>query len=106
MQTTNTEWLMKIKAQIHAVEPTAELILYGSRARGDAKENSDWDFLILTDKEPISQEVERAFRMPIFLQELQTGEILSLQIFNKRKWQTLLKGTPYYENVQKDGIRI
>jgi predicted nucleotidyltransferase len=80
--------------------------LYGSRARGTAKSDSDWDFLILTEKEKISQELERAFRMPIFLQEIATGEVLSLQIFSKNQWHTTLKGTPYYENIQKEGIKI
>jgi predicted nucleotidyltransferase len=106
MQIIENEWLMKIKAHIKKVEPTAELILYGSRARGSAKSESDWDFLILTEKEHISQELERAFRMPIFLQEIETGEIFSLQIFTKKDWYINLKGTPYYDNVQKDGIKL
>ena len=29
-------------------------ILFGSRARGDAKETSDWDILVLLDKERIT----------------------------------------------------
>ena len=28
----------------------SKLFLYGSRARGDAREDSDWDFLLLLDK--------------------------------------------------------
>ena len=31
----------------------ARLLLYGSRARGDAKEDSDWDLLILLNKESL-----------------------------------------------------
>jgi len=27
-----------------------KIILFGSRARGDAKEDSDWDFLVVVDK--------------------------------------------------------
>ncbi|MBC7890457.1 MAG: nucleotidyltransferase domain-containing protein, partial [Ferruginibacter sp.] len=30
------------------VDGTASVILFGSRARGDAANDSDWDFLILT----------------------------------------------------------
>ena len=33
-----------------ALPPNSTLLLYGSRARGDAHEGSDWDLLILLDK--------------------------------------------------------
>jgi len=32
------------------VDDKAEVILYGSRARGDEREDSDWDLLVLTDE--------------------------------------------------------
>ena len=32
------------------------VLLYGSRARGDANEDSDWDVLILLDKDKIMKE--------------------------------------------------
>ena len=35
------------------VPPHSEMILFGSRARGDAHEGSDWDILILLDKDRI-----------------------------------------------------
>lgn len=39
----------RIKAAVHAVEPGAEVLLFGSRARGDAREDSDWDVLVLLE---------------------------------------------------------
>ena len=33
----------------------SKAILYGSRARGDARKDSDWDILILLDKEHLEQ---------------------------------------------------
>lgn len=33
------------------VDPEAEVVLFGSRARGDFHDESDWDDLILVDKE-------------------------------------------------------
>ena len=41
------ELLERVKQTIHEIEPDADIILYGSRARGDAHPESDWDFLIL-----------------------------------------------------------
>lgn len=37
-----------VKNQLLLVDGTASVILFGSRARGDAANDSDWDFLILT----------------------------------------------------------
>ena len=34
----------------------AKLVLFGSQARGDARQDSDWDLLILLDGERISNE--------------------------------------------------
>lgn len=33
-----------------ALPPQSTLLLYGSQARGDAHQGSDWDLLILLDK--------------------------------------------------------
>ena len=33
----------------HAI-PVKQIILFGSRARGDARSDSDWDFLVVTGK--------------------------------------------------------
>lgn len=43
------ELLEQVKQAVHEIEPGAEIILYGSRARSDAQAESDWDFLILLD---------------------------------------------------------
>jgi len=36
---------------VNEVDPTAKIILFGSRARGDNKASSDWDFFILTSRQ-------------------------------------------------------
>jgi predicted nucleotidyltransferase len=41
--------LRKVKQAVGEVEPEAEIILYGSQARGDSNAQSDWDFLVLVD---------------------------------------------------------
>ena len=41
------ELLHQVKGAVRAVEPDAEIILYGSRSRGEFVSESDWDFLIL-----------------------------------------------------------
>jgi len=94
-----------IRQKVNEIDNSAEVILYGSRARGDAKKGSDWDILILTNY-PVSIEIERSFRNNIFDLEIETGEVFSTFIYQKQDWDTLHKVTPLYHNIKREGIRI
>jgi len=37
-----------IRKNVDEIDDNAEIILYGSRARGDERQDSDWDILVLT----------------------------------------------------------
>jgi predicted nucleotidyltransferase len=41
----------KIEKNIHEVDSTAEIWLFGSRARNDEHLESDWDVLVLSKKQ-------------------------------------------------------
>jgi uncharacterized protein len=41
--------LNRIKTIVKQIDPKADVILYGSRARGDERPDSDWDLLILVN---------------------------------------------------------
>jgi predicted nucleotidyltransferase len=47
MQKDKTEILESIKDVLQTIVPNAKVILFGSRARGDARKGSDWDLLML-----------------------------------------------------------
>ena len=49
-----------IRKNVNEIDDNAEIILYGSRARGDERIDSDWDILVLTDY-PVSLEKEKNF---------------------------------------------
>lgn len=66
-----------IKSQIQRIDKNAEVILFGSRAKGD--------FLILLEKEA-NEKIKRTIRDVIFEIELKTDEIISSIIKNKIKW--------------------
>lgn len=79
--------------------------MYGSYARGDYKESSDVDIMILTDFS--FEEIEK-YRDDIsdiaFDIELQTGIILSPIIKNIDKYNSRVNIVPFYTNVQKEGV--
>jgi len=95
----------KIKETITNVDPNVEIILYGSRARGDERPNSDWDILILTDY-PVNISKEREFRNALYDLELETGEVFSVFIYFRKDWNGKQSITPFYQNVTNEGIRI
>ncbi len=51
--------LRKVKQAVGEVEPAAQIVLYGSQARGDSDAQSDWDFLILVDGRVTDDGVDR-----------------------------------------------
>ena len=92
-----------IRQYINAVDPKAEVILYGSRARGDERTDSDWDILVLTDY-PVDLNTERIFRDKLYDLELETEEPFSLFIYSKKNWQSKQRITPFYQNVIQEGV--
>jgi predicted nucleotidyltransferase len=90
--------LRQVKNTVEEINPKAEVILFGSRARGDAKENSDWDFLILTE-EKVGFLQEDIYRKGLFELELELGEVLTLLFFSKNEWNGRQRITPLYYNV-------
>lgn len=78
--------------------------MFGSRARGEATSESDWDFLILTQLE-VNRELKNKISDQLFETELEAGEVLTSIVNNTRLWESY-NLTPLYENIQKDGIVI
>jgi len=97
--------LQMIKQKVQETEPGATLILYGSYARGEEREDSDIDILILLDrdKDRISWLEEEKIISPICKIEIETNTVITPMIYSKKKWANH-RVTPYYENVNKEGI--
>ena len=75
--------------------------LYGSRARGDEREDSDWDLLLLINKDKIEREDFDRYSYPIIEYGWQHGADLSPQMYTKKEWEAM-RITPYYQNVEND----
>lgn len=94
-----------IRQSINSIDAAAEVFLYGSRARGNERNDSDWDILILTNY-PIDINKELLFRNELYDLELDTNEAISLFIYSKKDWQSKQRITPFYQNVTKDAIQL
>jgi len=95
-----------IKNKIKQKDPTADVFLFGSHARGQAQPDSDWDILILTNKKSINRVDEKEYRHELFDIELEIGEVISAQVFSKTDWENRYHITPLYANIKRDGIQL
>lgn len=96
----------KIKKTIHDRDPRAVAYLFGSRARGDSRPESDWDILILVDANYITNEIEDNFRDGLYDIELESGQIISTFIYPKDYWESTLIYSPLYKNISREGVLL
>jgi len=103
MKTSEIKILNRIKKIVKDKEPSAKIYLYGSRSRGTSKEYSDWDLLILLNKDSITTETEKEITDPLYDLEFDTGEVISPMVYSEKEWNSKYKVTPFYQNVMKEG---
>jgi len=103
---SKADLLKRVKATIKAMSPDAEIILYGSRARGTARADSDWDFLILLP-DAVDQALEMRIKNSLYDIELETGMVLSSIVRSKKEWfSSRYRVMPLRKEIEKDGIAI
>lgn len=83
----------------------AELILFGSHARGDFHPESDVDFAVVLKTPTVRPAEEILKTSPISVQlELKYGMMLSTLPVSMEKKQTSMQGV--YQDIRKEGIVI
>jgi len=98
--------LKQVKRVVAEVEPDAEIILYGSRARDDSGAGSDWDFLILVEGAVDDGRVDR-IRHRLYEVEWESGQVLSSIVRSRKEWDNQpLCNTPFHQNVELEGITL
>ncbi|VEN74255.1 conserved hypothetical protein [Candidatus Desulfarcum epimagneticum] len=101
---TASDLLEKIRSHIRLIVPNADIILYGSRARDEAGEFSDWDFLTLIDQ-PVSADLTEKIRNAVYEIELESDEILSVIVRSRRDWHSPKYSVlPFKRAVENEGV--
>ena len=98
-------FLREVAAKIRAVEPEAEILLYGSRARGDAREDSDWDLFVVLPERP-----DTARRHALYAA---TGDYmydertyLSMLVEHRERYRERAPWHAFLHNVHEDAVRL
>ncbi|MBN2481825.1 MAG: nucleotidyltransferase domain-containing protein [Bacteroidales bacterium] len=84
----------------------AVVYLYGSRARGDNRIDSDWDILVITPKNKVTFDYGSDLRDPIFEIELESGQVISLLVYSKSDWTSKMPYSTLFLNAQREGIKL
>ena len=95
-----------IRQKVNEIDNTAEVILYGSRARGDNKWDSDWDVMILLKQKNVDKKIEQTFRHHLLDLELEIGVPISVFVYSKSDWEGKYSITPLFKSIKKEGILI
>jgi predicted nucleotidyltransferase len=98
--------IQSIRQKVNEIDKNAEVILYGSRARGDNKRESDWDLMILLNQKNVDKKVEQTFRHHLFDLELEIGVPISVFVYSKTDWEGKYSITPLYKSIKKEGVVI
>lgn len=83
----------------------AEALLFGSRARGDARADSDWDVLILINGERATGADFDKYAYPFVSYGWSVGEQINPLIYSFSDWDRR-SITPFYKNVQAEGVSL
>jgi predicted nucleotidyltransferase len=94
--------LYSIKNSILELIPDAEVILFGSRARKDNHDESDWDILVLTNNK-VTHSLKRQISDKLFYISLEFESCINTLTLNKSDWNEKFKYYPLHFEIEKDG---
>lgn len=77
--------------------------LYGSRARGSFGADSDWDILILINKEKRDNADFEAYSLPLTDFGLDNNQLVNPHLYTSKQWEAI-SFSPFYKNVERDKV--
>ena len=100
------EVLKSIQKKAESIMPKdAKVILFGSRARRDAKADSDWDILVLLNKDKIDEQDHDNYTYPLWELGWQINQMIHPIVYSMKDWNSK-KGSPFYNNVEEEGVML
>jgi len=98
--------LKKLKKELLRIygESVESIILYGSRARGDARDDSDIDILVVLNKDFNYSEMLRLSSQLVSSLSLENDVVISRAFVTKVQYDKLQ--IPFLMNVRREGVLV
>ena len=99
--------LDKVRAAIHEAEPGSQIVLFGSRARGDARPESDWDLVVIVDGSvDLAREEVLWDRLFEVMLEDPSFPIVQALMFERADWERRLSQSGLAATIAREGIEL
>jgi len=101
------EWLNAYREALGAQYPgtVEEMLIYGSKARGDAGPESDLDVLLIVKDRAARR--KRALRRVGYGLAAATDVVPSIMAYTRSEWDERKQyGSPFRRAVERDGLRV
>ncbi len=106
MSASQNNFFALIQSAVHTMVPAGtKVILYGSQARGTMRKDSDWDLLILLNKDKIEDSDFDTISYPLIEFGWENGEQVSPKLYTVADWEKR-RFTLFYKNVGQEGVAL
>ena len=100
-------WLDAYRFELRTRHPgvVKQLLIYGSKARGDAREDSDLDVLLVVRND--ASDLKRPLRRIGYDLDVTFLVVPSIMALTQAEWDRLKEiRAPYRESVERDGVSV
>ena len=100
------ELLRRLKRAVQQQLPGAQVVLFGSRARGEALWDSDYDLVVLTPEDP-TPALKQKTRDCLYDVALDSDVVVSTLVYSRRQWEeSPWCAAPLHQRVEEEGVLL